>query len=60
MKNKLINTLLIISLLIPLYLIYLHWNDNTMQMKHWVIIMMTEIILQIIIERDFRKNNNLK
>lgn len=55
MKNKTINFLLILVTIIPLYMIYLFWNDAQMQMKHWFILMMFEIPLQIIIERSFRK-----
>ena len=55
MKRKLINFTLGILLIIPLYGIYYYWNDAQMQMKHWFILMMFEAILQIIIERSFRK-----
>ena len=55
MNRKLINFALGILLIIPLYSIYLCWNDAQMQMKHWFILMMFEAVLQIIIERSFRK-----
>jgi len=54
MNKNLITIILTTLLLIMTYLIVISLNDAVMQLKHWFMLMIFEIIIQIIIEREFR------
>ena len=53
--NIVITATLLFILYMLIYNIKLMWHDPIMQMKHWVILMSFEIVIQILIEREFRK-----
>jgi hypothetical protein len=54
MNKNLITIILTTLLLIMTYLIVISLNDAVMQLKHWFMLMIFEIIIQVIIEREFR------
>jgi hypothetical protein len=54
MNKNLITIILTTLLLIMIYFIVISLNDAVMQLKHWFMLMIFEIIIQIIIEREFR------
>jgi hypothetical protein len=54
MNKNLITIILTTLLLIMIYFIVISLNDAVMQLKHWFMLMIFEIIIQVIIEREFR------
>ena len=53
--SKIATTLILTALLLLItYYIVLSLNDAVMQLKHWFMLMLFEIVIQVIIEREFR------
>lgn len=47
MKKKLIKTILSLSLILIMFFIGYHFNDTTMQFKHWISLILFEIVFQL-------------
>jgi hypothetical protein len=57
-RSKIATTLILTALLLLItYYIILSLNDAVMQLKHWFMLMLFEIVIQVIIEREFRNKN---